>query len=41
MEEEIKKWSTRKAKELDQLIDETKERDDCKIVTFDLGLNSL
>ena len=37
MEEEIKKWSTGKAKLLEEHIDVTKERDDYKIETCDLG----
>ena len=37
MEEEIKQWSTGKAKTLEELIAITKERDACQIETCDLG----
>ena len=37
MEEEIKQWSTGKAKGLKELITATNERDACQIETCDLG----
>ena len=37
MEKEIKIWSTRKAKALEELIGATKERDSCKIEKCDMG----
>ena len=37
MEEEIKQWSTVKAKELKEMIYATKEYDDYQIEIFDLG----
>ena len=37
MEDDIKKWSTGKTKTLEELIAVTKERDTCKIETYDMG----
>ena len=41
MKEEIKKWSTGKAKVLEELVAVTAERDACQLETCDMGKNSL